>query len=136
MSAETIIKIALNETLENLVLPCPKVPENREHDYNTQSPWVRSRINPKKKVQHSLGTDGCNQHIGLFHIEVMYMKNQGVITAQSIADIILNAFKRGTKINYNGDIITCEMAEIKQAYDEEGWYVLPIIVTYRAELVD
>ena len=132
MSAELVIKTALNEALENLSLPYAKAPENTEIDWNLQEPFIRSYDQPVLKQQCTLGVDGANIHKGIFHIEVCYPSNTGSIKAVEVANLIMPTFKRGTKLVQDGNTITCEKVEIKTAYTENTWYILPIFVVYNA----
>lgn len=132
MTSDTAIKLVLFETMENLILPCDKAPENTEIDYTRQSPFVRYFDQPTVKDQFELGTDGFNLHKGVFHIEICFPGNAGVVAPANIADIILPIFKRGTDLEYNGVKIRCEKCRIVTAYVENSWYILPIHITYRA----
>lgn len=134
MLAEAIIKIALNEVLENLTLGYKVAPENIEIDWNLQEPFIRTYDQPVVKKQASLGTDGANLHVGIFHIEICFPSKSGIIKPLEIAELILPAYKRGKYLVYDDNKILCEKAEIKTAFTENSWYVLPIHVRYSANM--
>ena len=132
MLAETIIKIAMNEVLENLTLGYKVAPENVEIDWNLQEPFIRTYDQPVIKRQASLGPDGANLHVGIFHIEICHPSKIGIIKPLEIAELILPNYERGKNLIYDGNKILCERAEIKTAYTENSWYILPIHVRYSA----
>lgn len=132
MLSETIIKIAVNDVLENLSLAYKVAPENTEIDWNLQEPFIRTYDQPVAKRQASLGTDGSNLHVSIFHIEICFPSKSGIVKPMEIAELIVPSFKRGTIITYDDNKILCKRAEIKTAFTENSWYILPIHVTYQA----
>lgn len=134
MLAETIIKIAFNEAVENLSLPYALAPENVQIDWSLQKPFIRTYDQPVSKKQSSLGNTGANLHKGIFHIEVCYPGDSGIVAPMSIAELIIPTFKRGQYLIQDGNIISCIKAEVKTAYIENSWYILPIFVSYTANM--
>ena len=130
MSAEILIETILNDAVIALNLPHPVAFENTQIDWNLQVPFIRLYNQPTLKEQAACGETARNFHKGIFHIEVCYPGNAGVIKPKEIAALITPSFKRGKHLVSGTDEIICEKCSIQTAYVENSWYILPIFVFY------
>ena len=130
MSAEILIETILNDAVIALNLSHPVAFENTQIDWNLQVPFIRMYNQPTLKEQAACGETARNFHKGIFHIEICYPGNAGVIKPKEIAALITPSFKRGKHLVSGTDEIICEKCTIQTAYVENSWYILPIFVFY------
>jgi hypothetical protein len=55
------------------------------------------------------------------------------MVTQTEAERIIACYKRGTVLTYTGVSLMCERAYRLPANQEEDWFVIPVIVEYRAD---
>ena len=139
MSGTTEIRQALVDRLwaasPGAAVPVTSVSwENEAFTPTVGTRWYRATFLPGMSEAAAIGTASANRHIGLFQIDVIEPKDSGDMTGQTEAERIIACYKRGTVIAYNSVNVRCERAYRLPANQEESFYVIPVIVEYRADV--
>lgn len=96
--------------------------------------YLRGFLLPSQTVAAAVGVSAYNTHRGHFQIDAVYPANDGWGSCAEMAEDIRQYFKRGTKLLSNALVI--ESAYTGPGWREEGRYIIPVTVSYRAELTN
>jgi hypothetical protein len=84
--------------------------------------WVRSTLRPYSTTNETLGQSGYVKVNGLYAVDVMSRIDSGYTAAKLMADAILAAFVRGTRLTLaNGDALTIESASLAPDITQGAW---------------
>jgi len=91
--------------------------------------FVRPSFLPAETSQASLGTNGKDETVGIYQIEVVVPRGSG--RPQSV-DAIADAFKRGTVLTYNDVNVRIRSVSIGVALvTDTAWYSVPVSVNFQ-----
>jgi hypothetical protein len=107
--------------------------ENRDYTPAVGTRWYRATFLPGQSVAAAVGVDAQNRHVGLFQIDIIDPTGSGDMVTQTEAERIIACYKRGTVLTYTGVSLICDRAYRLPANQEEDWFVIPVIVEYRAD---
>jgi len=128
--AEIALNMQLDTNAEHIVLYT-----NTPQGLDPNQIYLQGRHLAGTKTQAGLGDDGWNRLNGLFRIFLWYPKNDrsfGQYEAHLEAGDLIDAFKRGTYLTYDGVVVRCENAQRTTDIDIDSWYVVPVEVTWFA----
>ena len=125
----SVIHAALNARLDTLSLPTAW--ENKSFDPPEGELWIRETFMPAEKRASAMGTSSQNRNRGIYQVDVFRPLGEGSGEAEEAVETIENLFKRGTVI---GSGITIESASRLAGRKSEPWYMVPVIIRYRADI--
>ena len=105
--------------------------ENVSFTPPNDTPYLRSHLLPSETVASALGTSAYNRHRGYFQVDAVYPINDGWGACATMAEAIRKQFKRGTTLAGN---ITVERSYVLPGLRDEGRYVIPVVIHYRADI--
>jgi len=70
--------------------------ENTKKKTTIGTPFVRATLLPAQTQPATLGQGGYDGLNGLYQVDVCYPQDDGTLTAGAMADLIINAFVKGT----------------------------------------
>ena len=79
--------------------------------------------------------NGRDEYAGIFQIDLNYPLDSGAGGAQEKADAIRAVFRRGAAFVSGGQRVEIVSTSIAQGVPVEGWYRVPVSVSYRAFVV-
>lgn len=130
MSAFLDISAALNGRLNTLTGSTPVAWENYPYEPAQGTMYLRPTLIPDDTETATMGTNGTDEHSGVFQIDVMAPAGGGRGAAYVKADSIADHFKRETELTYNGRLVRCLNVSINTATQDNGWFMLPVRVDY------
>lgn len=108
----------------------PIAHENLPFEPTAGTPYVELKVLQNDTTPRSLSD--TDQTDGVFRVILRYPVDQGAIAAKQKADNILNAFKVGRRVSYQGVSATVVSHSRREGYAEDGWYKLVVDFRYRA----
>lgn len=129
MSAFTDISAALDARTNSLSLPTAW--ENIAFQPVTGTLYIRPTLMPADTVQAGLGTNGLDEHLGIYQIDIISTSAKGKGEATIKCDVIADHFKRGTVLSYNGVNVRITKSSRGQGKRDEAFFVIPIFITYQ-----
>ena len=97
-------------------------------------PYLRAFLLPSQTVAAAVGVSAYNTHRGHYQIDAVYPTNEGWGSCAEMAEDVRQYFKRGTKLL--SDALVIEGAYTGPGWRSEGRYIIPVTVSYRAELTN
>ena len=97
----------------------------------SDTPYLRSHLLPADTVAAACGPEAYNRHRGFFQVEAVYPIDDGWGDCAAMAEDIRKHFKRGTTLSSN---IIVENSSALPGFRDEGRYVIPVRVVYRADI--
>lgn len=94
--------------------------------------WYRPTFLPAESEQAELGTNGRNRLQGLYQVDVFAPAGEGQKAAETAADAVVTAFKRGTNLPSGSLTVRLERAWREAAIEEADWYHVPVMVAWYA----
>ena len=96
--------------------------------------WYRATFLPGMANAAAIGDGAQNRHYGLMQIDVCEPKNLGDVLAANEAERIATCYKRGTVLTYTGVLVRIERVYRGAAIPSDDWYMVPILIEYRADV--
>jgi hypothetical protein len=106
--------------------------ENSEYAKTVGTGWLRETFLPAEPMQADLGTSGRNRFSGIYQIDVFEETGKGSNAAETMAETLLVAFKRGTTMASSGVTVRVEKAWRSPAVQEGDRYQVPVTVRWFA----
>ena len=125
----------LLEVQLNTLGPFATAWENVPYSPQTGTPWQRVNLLPAQTENPTFGED-FRRPIGLLQVTLFYPLNMGAGAAETRAEAIHNAFKRGTTL-IDG---TLRVLIERSPYNGPGfvlegsWYALPVSIPYMGDV--
>jgi hypothetical protein len=116
----------------NLVQATNVAYENAEYEPESGTGYLRETLLPAEPEQAELGTDGRNRLTGIYQISVFEEVGKGSGDAETKAETLIAAFKRGTTLTANGLTVRIDKAWRSPAIQEKDWYHVPVSVRWFA----
>jgi hypothetical protein len=83
---------------------------------------LRTNLIPAPTVVETLGTDGYVNVSGIYAIDIFGAVNQGYVPVQTLGDVLLAAFSRGTILTLtNGDQVTISTSSPSATVNQGAW---------------
>tara|TARA_B100000795_G_scaffold103354_1_gene76232 strand:- start:158 stop:568 length:411 start_codon:yes stop_codon:yes gene_type:complete len=131
MSAFTDISAALDARTNSLALPTAW--ENIAFKPTTGTLYIRPTLIPAYTEQAGLGSNGLDEHVGIYQIDIVSTASLGKGEAIIKADVIADHFKRGLVLTYNG--VNVRLSKTSRGIgkrDHEAFFTIPIFITYQS----
>jgi hypothetical protein len=106
--------------------------ENAEYEPTIGTGYLRETLLPAESEQAELGTDGRNRLTGIYQISVFEEVGKGSGAAETKAETLMEAFKRGITLTANGLTVRVDKAWRSPAIQESDWYHVPVSVSWFA----
>ncbi len=133
MSAfEDINKAFVGAILDNSSFSLPVAFQNVEYDDSNGLPYLETFLIPAPTIQASLGDDGCDEHIGIFQINIKYKTYDGVSVLHQKADEINAIIKSGATFTNSTTNVRIKNVSIQNVTVSDGFAVLPMLIEYFA----
>lgn len=94
--------------------------------------YHRVNLLPATPEQRELGATGRNTETGVYQVDCVFPADAGAGNAWARAELVRAHFKRGTKLAGSGFVVTIRGAGPGPAIQEDGWYVVPVTISYYA----
>ena len=91
---------------------------------------------PGEPIQAELGVAGQNRHTGIYQISIYAPAGKGVSAINTLRDGLVDHFKRGTLLTYDGITVQVQKAWPGPMQQETGWIHTPITIRYRLLAAD
>lgn len=104
--------------------------ENVEYDDADGEPYLSIFILPAATVQSTLGDGGCDDHQGIFQIDIKYKTNQGIAVLTKKADEINAIIKSGATFTNNGLNVRIRNVSRERVTISDGYATLPMTIEY------
>lgn len=99
--------------------------------------YLRVTHLPNRAEQVTLGSDGYNQHRGIFQVDVLQPASAGIVVAAEIAGAVAAHFKRGTNITREGALIRVTAPpSIAQALQSAPFIQIPVSIPWAVEALN
>ncbi len=130
-----VIMQAMNERV-SVFASSKGMPVAYENDLFTppSGPYLRAFLLPSQTVAAAVGVNAYNTHRGHYQVDAVYPANEGWGPCAEMAEDVRQYFKRGTRLLTNALVI--DGAYTGPGWREEGRYIIPVTVSYRAELTN
>lgn len=122
------ISAALDGHLNAMSLPTAW--ENNEYTPTIGELYLRPTLLPASTEPSSY--ESSDEHSGVYQIDVIAPMGGGKGQALTQADLIADQFKSRQTITYNGVNVYLQSTSRLRSARDDGWYIVPISVTYRA----
>tara|TARA_B100000795_G_scaffold201045_1_gene154781 strand:- start:119 stop:526 length:408 start_codon:yes stop_codon:yes gene_type:complete len=129
MASFTDISAALDARTNSLSLPTAW--ENIAFTPTAETLYIRPTLMPADTVQAGLGSNGLDEHVGVYQIDIIAPGSKGKGQATIKADVIADHFKRGVVLTYNGVNVRLSKTSRGLGKRDEAWFVIPIFITYQ-----
>lgn len=137
-AVEVAIELALLARLQALTLS-PAVPLSLPNVTFADKPdpapgaqWLRATLLPARSF--ALGVDGgaSNQHYGILQVDVFQYQGDGEPRAGRLASLVIQHFKRGTRLTRNGFTIDVyrDGPYRGNLMKDDPWVFIPVSVPY------
>jgi len=110
--------------------------ENKSFTPVAGTRWYRATFLPGMAQAAAVGVDAQNRHYGLMQIDVCEPKDNGDVLPGNEAERIATCYKRGTVLTYSGVSVRIERAYRGSAIPSEDWFMVPVLIEYRADVAN
>lgn len=128
------ISSALDTRLRSLAGYSPIAWENIPFTPVKNTLYLRPTILPASTIQAALGTNGIDEYLGIYQIDIFAPSGLGRGEAETKADAIADHFKRGTDLSKNGKTIRLGNVSRNTGIKDEDRFVISISINYMAHI--
>jgi hypothetical protein len=108
--------------------------QNKPYTPVTGTKYCRPYLLPATTQNPSLG-DAHKRMIGIFQVSLYLKLGDGPGAAETLADSLCSTFARGNGFTASGVTVRIlESPSIRPAFNDEGWYVVPVDIPYQADI--
>jgi hypothetical protein len=132
MSEFTNISAALDKHLSEMAGLPDVAWENKDYEPTQGTSYLRPTILPAETFQASLGTNGQDEHTGIYQVDVMVEAGKGKKAGYALADLVADQFARGTDLVYSGVTVTIRQTSRQTGATDNGWFVVPVEIDYQS----
>lgn len=105
--------------------------ENGGYEEKPDTPYISAWVVFNQPSQATLGQGGGQNRIqGYLVLDVRHPIGTGWKNPSNEADALVEHFKRGTSLTYNGQTVRISSAWPGPAIPEGGWYRVPVMVEF------
>ena len=126
------IRAALVTHYQGLGLALPVQWENTESINDEQ--FIKFDFIPNVNGAATLGTNGADRHQGLLQLLIKKPIEAGPGDSLTLASTIVEHFKRGSVVSYNGVSVKIKNATAGGAYPSADKYITPITITWQSDI--
>lgn len=94
--------------------------------------YLRPTFLPADSIPATLSASGTDEHMGIYQIDIFVEAGKGKGEAITQADAIADHFKPVTELTYNSKTVRCIKVARASAQTVDGWYQIPIEISYLA----
>jgi hypothetical protein len=106
--------------------------ENAEYTPVEGTLYLQESFLPNIKDAVGMAHTSADDYEGLYQVSVMDGRGDRRFAAQEQARLISLHFPRGAEYTYNGVTVKITGTRISSAITEDGWYQIPVTVSWRA----
>ena len=110
----------------------PIAQENVKYDSSDGEPYLELFDLPAPTVQASLGAEGCDNHSGIFQIDINYQANEGRAVLDQKADEINAVIKSGATFTENDVNVRIQNVSVQRLPVNNGYATLSMTIEYFA----
>lgn len=135
IDSQTKAEYALNTHLQTYITEIPLVFPNTPYNPSVTNEFIRVSHIPGGKRQATLGSTGLNRISGMFVLYVSYpitAENIGTYNANQVAGQLVALYERGTKLTYDGVVVTCERAQRTGSFGDDTRYTTTVEISWYA----
>jgi len=128
-----IIRKLLQNKLTTIANPLPTAWENSRFKPGSsrKDPWQKVNLIPAPPENPTIATRTVFRESGIFQVNLYYPLNNGPNAATTRAEQIRSLFPRGLSLADGLVTVSVEVTpEISPSLVDDGWYVLPISISY------
>ena len=129
-----IIRQTLTSHLFDMPPPAAVAWNGRAFDPNYGDAWLRPSYNNAEPDQAELGTNGRNEHVGFYQIDIFAPRVVSDSVIEQMADALVERFKRGSVLTYSGADIRIDKAWWRYGQDPNWDKRIIVRSDYRAYL--
>lgn len=96
----------------------------------TGTTYLRPTLLSGDTAQAELGTNGKDEHLGIYQVDIIAPLNATKKSILDLADDIADTFKRGSIHTYNGVNVRVRSASVGTGTRDGAWFFLPINISY------
>lgn len=126
------IKSALLEAVKAAAPSTPLEVDNTTLKPTAGKPWLQSRFSPNPPTPITCGDEGEDEMTGYLQVNVNAPGGVGENTHNALLIPLINTFKVGTTLSYEGQEVTVTSAGRAQGFPVDSWYRIPFTVAFRA----
>lgn len=89
---------------------------------------------PAESRQAALGSTAADREVGVYQVSVYSPSKNGIVAAQTLADLVKTGFRRGTTLTASTVAVVVEQVHIKPAVIETDWTVIPVDINWRSDV--
>jgi hypothetical protein len=129
-----IIRAALESKLASITPVIATAFENGTFKPVSGVPYQRSNLLPNTPEDSQIGSRSFFER-GIYQVTLCYPLGAGTAACETRAQLVKDAFKRGTSIVQSGvTVITMNVPSVTSAMIDGDRYCLPISIRYQAQL--
>lgn len=99
-----------------------------------EKPWLSVSHHFAPPVQADFGETGRNRYTGYMSVGVYTLTGEGLTCGMKLAAQVVSAFKRFTKLTYNGRIVNIDVQpHVADPVEARGWIQIPVTVRWRSD---
>jgi len=124
------IDTAFNLAVLNAGFSVPVITENIDYSPKVETPFIAAYLLPAPTSQASLGDEGCDNHSGLYQIDINYPKDKGTTELKAMADNVNAVFYSGAVFTYNNVSVNIRNVSINRVVVQDGWAALTMTIEF------
>ena len=128
------ISSALDARLNSLFGSIPTAWQNTAFVPVKDTLYLRPTVLPASTIQAALGTNGIDEYIGIYQIDIFAPAGKGRGEAEIKADSVADHFKRGTDLSKNGKTIRLGNVSRNAGIRSEDRFIISISINYMAHV--
>ena len=132
MSAFLSISAALDGHLNVMPSLPPVAWENVPYTPDEDGLYLRPTLLAGDTVGASIGSDGSDEHVGVYQVDVFAIASTGKNAAITMADLIADHFKPSVELTHNGVSVNVVRVSRSAAIAEGSRYKISVDVRYQS----
>lgn len=132
------IQVALSAHVATLSPALPIAWANVAYTPIVGTPFMRVNFLPAQTYNPSMGVGALDlkRYTGIMQVTLFYPINQGEGDPRRKADAVIALFPRGLTLTSSGVVVHVDNTpSAAPGYSQDAWYVLPVSVYYRADII-
>ena len=128
MSIINPIRAVLDNQLTTTTDVPPIAFQNVPYEHTVDTLFVKATTIPTSRRISSIASPNQLRYQGLYSILVCAPERQGPGVGYDWVDTLLDRFRAGSELSYNGQYVTIEYSEVGASYLDSPFYCTPITV--------
>lgn len=122
------MQAALDNRLSTMTGGHPIAWPNTPYEPQSGTTYLRPHFLPQETIQVGLGSDGLDDTMGIYQVDVVTPAESGRST---IPDDIADHFSRGTVLSYNSVNLRIRSVSIGPAIRDGAFYFVPLSISFQ-----